>query len=304
MTLSEIPDKPKILEEWVNSREEAVKTLKPESRATIKWADPGFKEKTPYVVLYLHGFKASHGEGFPVHQKVARQLGANLFLSRLDKHGLNDPGAFLDLEPEDLISSAEEAFEIAQSLGDRVIIMGTSTGGSLALHLAGQDRFKPATSCLILYSPLIDFFGIKSLFLSNQIGRNLLRIIPGKKYRINSPGTPEENVIWYPSYHLQGALALGELIQKNMTEDLFAQISCPAFVGYYCKNLFNRDTLISVSALKRMTRQLGTPAPKKKLVNFPFAQTHVICSHLLSHSVDEVEQKTVLFIQKMLEIRI
>lgn len=301
MDPKEISARPDKLEKWIDDKEESVQMLKPEAKATIVWADPSNRQKTSHVLLYLHGFKASHGEGFPVHQNVARKLGINLYLSRLQSHGLADPEAFLNLKPKDFISSAIEALGIAKKLGDKVIIMGTSTGGSLALYLASRPQFKHIIDSLILYSPLVDFFGIKSLFLSNQIGRSLLRIIPGKEYRINSPGSEGENVIWYPSYNLQGALALGEFIQTYMTKELFSEVQCPVFIGYYRKNILNQDTVISVSALKRMFRQLGTLAKNKELVNFPSAQTHVICSQLLSKSVDKVEQKTVSFIQKKLK---
>src|SRR5690606_4415203 len=89
-------------------------------------------------VVYLHGFSASEREGFPVHTEFAKKHGFNLFLARLDGHGLNTPEPLLDMTAQGLWKDAREALAIGKQLGDKVIVMGTSTGGTLALMLAAE----------------------------------------------------------------------------------------------------------------------------------------------------------------------
>ncbi len=67
---------------------EAAHKLKPGNEAEIVWND-STRAKTPYAVVYLHGFSASKMEGDPVHRRFARTFGCNLYLSRLADHGID-----------------------------------------------------------------------------------------------------------------------------------------------------------------------------------------------------------------------
>lgn len=296
----DLPDDPELLERQISDRENAVKDLKPETRARIIWADPENKAPTRYSLVYLHGFTASQGEGFPVHVDFAKRYGLNLYLSRLKGHGIDDPDAFKGLTPQHLIDSAVEAVSTGRKLGNKVILMGTSTGASLALYLASKIK-EDDLHGLILYSPLIDFYGIKSLLLSNKWSRSILKIVPGKQYVVNFKiGHPDEKKIWYTSYRLEGALALGKLIEETMTTKIFAKITQPVFTGYYYRNEKQQDTVVSVSGIKKMYDNLGTGSNYKKIANFPKANTHVICNFLLSKSVNDVKQQTFRFSEKIL----
>ena len=68
-------------------------------------------------------------------------------------HGLQGTEAMLGMTPANLYNSAKEALVIAHKLGKKVIIMGTSTGCTLALMLAAD--FPRLVDALILYSPNI-----------------------------------------------------------------------------------------------------------------------------------------------------
>jgi len=289
------------LEQWINSRENRTVSLKPDARAQIKWADPQKKQKTRYSLVYLHGFKASHGEGFPVHKNVACRLNCNLYLARLRKHGLNDPNAFKNLQCSDLISSAAEAFEIGRRLGEKVIIMGTSTGASLALYLAGIDRLRPEVATLLLYSPLVEFHGLQSLLLSTNTGRKILKFLAKSNYKISSGNkSGKEAEIWYSSYHIQGIIALGQFVENFMNRDAFQQVNTPVLTAYFYKNIFQQDKVVSVSALKKMHQALSTSDNKKKLLRLTDAHTHVIASELFSNSIEKLETETVNFLRNHL----
>lgn len=117
---------------------EAKHSIKPNNEARIVWANDSAKQKTEYAIVYLHGFSASQEEGNPVHRNIAKQFGCNLYLSRLSQHGIDTVDALVNLTAENLWESAKQAYAIGKQLGNKVILMGTSTGGSLALQLAAS----------------------------------------------------------------------------------------------------------------------------------------------------------------------
>jgi len=105
-------------------------------------------------VLYLHGFGASRGEGEWVADRVAAARGANLYYVRLPGHGTN-PDDHASHGFEEYLDTAEDAFRMTETLGDRVILMGTSTGGLIATWLAA--RHPERVRALVLASPLYGF---------------------------------------------------------------------------------------------------------------------------------------------------
>ena len=141
------------LEKEINNSEKLHLNLRKDNEARIVWADDSLKTKTPYSVVYLHGFSASQGEGAPMHEDFAKRYGCNLYLARLYGHGLNEEEALLDWTPEKFIESAKQAIAIGEQLGEKVIVMGTSTGCTAALYLAPGN---PNIHSLINYSPNID----------------------------------------------------------------------------------------------------------------------------------------------------
>lgn len=294
--LSEIPTDLHKLDTYLDNQESQL-NLKEGTKAKIIWNSQEPKQ-TEYAIVYLHGFRASHPEGDPVHKTVAKTFECNLFLSRMEEHGIKSEYPLLNLTKEKMIRSARFAFEIGRRIGKKVILMGTSTGGSLALYLASKPAYQKDIASLILYSPLIDFYGISTKFLTNKLSRKALAIIPGKKHLIKTKNTTfAEDKIWNKRYALAGALELGAFVENNMTTSLFKEVSHPTFVGYYYKNKDNQDNVVSVSAIKKMAQNLGTRTELLHISNFPEANNHVICSSLVSKSVDDVIDNTCRFLK-------
>ncbi len=248
---------------------EAVYSLKEDTEAKIIWQSDT-PQKTDYAIVYLHGFRASHPEGDPVHRTIAKKLGYNLFLSRMDEHGIYSDKPLLHLTEKKLLQSARFAFEIGRRIGQKVILMGTSTGGSLALWLASQESHKDVISSLILYSPLIRFYGIKEQLLMIPLTRKLLQFTLGREHLVRTMGTTyAEDRTWNKEYSLQGALALGSFIDHYMANDLFNKVQCPVFTGYYYKSMEEQDKVVSVPAIKKLKDRLGTRTEWMRFVNFP-----------------------------------
>jgi alpha-beta hydrolase superfamily lysophospholipase len=78
-------------------------------------------------------------------------LGANLFYTRLAGHGRSN-AALAEVSAGDWLEDAEEALAIGKRLGRKVIVIGTSTGGTLAAWLAATQN-DPQVLAYVLISP-------------------------------------------------------------------------------------------------------------------------------------------------------
>jgi pimeloyl-ACP methyl ester carboxylesterase len=280
---------------------ESINQVRPDNRAKIIWANDSLKNRTNCVLLYLHGFSASWYEGFPINNDFGHRYHCNTYLSRLASHGLITANPLLDMTPCKLYESAKKALVIAHKLGDKVIIMSTSTGGTLALMLAAD--FPELVDGLILYSPNIRIKQKASILLSKPWGLQIARLNFGGDFRtINDP--EEICKYWYCKYRAEGPVYLQQLLDKKMNEELFRKVKCPVFLGYYYKDKEHQDQTVSVDAAIKMFNQLGTFPSEKQKVAFPDAGSHVIACKLTSKSIGEVESATWSFSEKILKLKV
>ncbi|MEM7028903.1 MAG: alpha/beta fold hydrolase, partial [Chloroflexota bacterium] len=150
-------DLPDDLDQYLHEAEAQVPHLRPGTEKKIIWANEAQKAKTPVSVVYLHGYSASRKETYPLSDEIAQSLGANLFYTRLSGHGQNGQ-ALADATVNDWLNDTVEAFEIGRRLGERVLIIGTSTGATLATWLVAQS-FSREILATILISPN---FGVRA----------------------------------------------------------------------------------------------------------------------------------------------
>ena len=273
--------------------------LRPDNEARIIWADSLHKVKTPYSLVYIPGFSASWAEGDPIHKQIAKRFGCNLYLARTAEHGLNSPDALKDLTPSNYAGSAERALAIGKQLGEKVIVMGTSAGGMLALYLAARH---PEIEGLILYSPCIAVANPALKLVTRPWGKQILDKVFGGEHVVNTHYTGERAHYWLPQYHTNGLISLQTMLDEFMTPTLFQKVKQPVFMGYYYQDEDHQDNVVSVAAMLEMFDQLGTPANKKQKVNFPKANAHVIASHFTSDDLTGVHRATEEFVQRILQV--
>ncbi|MBL6447406.1 alpha/beta hydrolase [Fulvivirga sp. 29W222] len=286
------------LEEDIKRHEEQTPNIKPDNESTIIWADSAYK-KTPYSIVYLHGFSASQGEGAPLHKEIAKRYGCNLYLPRLYGHGVADKEPMIDLTADKLLNSAKKAIAVAKQLGEHLIILATSTGGTFALYLAEND---PDIAGLILYSPNVKIYDPNSWLLDEPWGLQLARLVKGSNYN-RWEIDPEREQYWTNGYRLEALTHLEELIEETMTTKTFATVTQPVFLGYYYKNDSAQDNTVSVPAMLEMYDQLGTPESLKRKVAFSEVNHHVIGSYLTSEDLESVRQETFSFIEEVLKLQ-
>ena len=287
------------LEREIEQREGDTPNIKPDNEARIVWAD-SIPVKTPYSIVYLHGWSASQEEGDPVHLETAKRFGCNLYLPRLAGHGLTEDEPMLDVTADKLLASAKEAIAVGKQLGEKVILMATSTGGTLALYLAGGD---PDIAGLLLYSPNVAIFDPNAQFLAKPWGLQLARLANGGDYHEFKEITEENSKYWTTKYRLEALTQLQALVDNTMTEATFESVRQPVFLGYYYKDEIHQDSTVSVPAMLRMFEQLGTPNNEKRKVAFPDVGAHVMTSHITSKDLESVERETNRFLEEVLGMK-
>lgn len=289
------------IENYVAQNDEGL-TLKPDNESRIFWHNHTSKERTDFALLYLHGFSASWYEGYPVHVEFAKKFGCNLYIPRLASHGIETEDALIDMTPDRLWESAKNALMVARSLGKKVIIMSTSTGGTLGLKLAAD--FPEYVDGLILYSPNIKINNGSAFILSKPWGLQIGRKVNGGKYRItNEDFDSEDCKYWNCKYRMEATVYLQQLVETTMQKEIFNRVTAPVFLGYYYKDDKNQDQTVKVSAMLEMFDELGTDDHKKVKVAFPEAGEHVIACELTSGSVNEVITETISFGEEILGLK-
>lgn len=291
---TQVPTDPSALEAYLSQREDSVKGLKPGNEAYIQWADSTQKVKTPYSIIYLHGFGGAGMEGDPVHRFLSAHFGANLFVSRLPEHGIRRANGMEYMTAQALADAAGEAFQIGKSLGDSVIVVGTSMGGSLALLLASQF---PEVHSLILYSPAIRDNGERLGALFQPWMAKIMEMTLMENKVIHQERAGEKATFWSEDYHVNGYKSLAGILYTEMNEGTFRKITQPVFLGYYYKNPKEQDFVVSVPKMQEMFTQLGTSHDLKKEMTFPKSGDHVIASAITSHDWEGVLIESIRFLE-------
>ncbi len=296
--LIQVPSDPAALEAYVASNE-AKHKVKPDNEARIVWANDSTKAKTPYVIVYLHGFSASQEEGNPVHRNIAKQFGCNMYLARLSEHGIDTTDALVNMTATSLWESAKEAYAIGKQLGDKVILMGTSTGGTVALELA--SNFEDVAG-LVLYSPNIAINNPSAFLTNNPWGLQIARMVMGGKENVLKNRTDTYKKYWNHQYRLEAVVELQELLETTMIPSHFNKIKCPLLTLYYFKDEKNQDPVVKVSAMKEMFEAVATPTNLKRMIPIPEAGNHVLASPIQSNDIVTVEKETALFLEQVMQI--
>ncbi len=284
------------IETQITERDKTTPNLKPNNQGRIVWADS--IKKTPYALVYLHGYSASPMEGDPVHLNFAKRYGCNLYVPRLSQHGIKDQETFKTLTPKDLIADAKEALAIGKKLGGKVILMSCSTGSTLSIYLATEHP--ELVHSMIMYSPNLNLADPTAALLTKPWGLSIARKVIGEHRELTSLiGTKKEQYTTC-KYRVEGLICLKTLLEETMTDDRFKEVTQPYFIGYYYKNEKEKDNIIDIDRIKDFDRLTSSNPSAKQVVAFPDAGTHVLPSDLYNPHIDNLEQATFQFADSLL----
>lgn len=198
------------LNNWLTASEQQFSDITPGAAKRIQWA--GAKgAKTPLAMIYLHGFSATAEEIRPVPDEVAKSLGANLFFTRLAGHGRGS-APMAEVAAGDWIEDMAEAMAIGRRLGDRVLVIATSTGGTLAAIAATDPALSEGLAGIVMVSPN---FGVKSAaarILDLPLARYWAPLVAGET-REFAAANPEQARYWTTRYPTLALFPMAALVR-------------------------------------------------------------------------------------------
>jgi esterase/lipase len=245
----------------------------------IVWAFPASRAKTPLAVVYIHGFSASKGEVRPLPDIVARELGANLYFARLTGHGA-DGAAMAEATVNDWVNDYAEAMAIGRAIGERVIVIGTSTGAGLVTWALTQPALAEGTAGAVLISANYGVQAAGSEILTAPFGRTLANLIVGKE-RGFEPVNELHGRFWtskYPTDALLPMAGLTALAAKQPVET----ITTPAFFIWS-----PTDKVIRPELVEQVAARWGGPKQTLALDRNDDPYSHVIAGDALSPSTTQ-----------------
>jgi pimeloyl-ACP methyl ester carboxylesterase len=264
---------PKDLDQYLKQTEARFSDIVPGAEKKIIWATAR-KTRTPLSIVYLHGYSATRQETAPLSDQIAARLGANLIYTRLTGHGRSG-SAMAEPTVNDWLNDAAEALEIGKRLGDKVIVIGTSTGGTLATWLAEQPNTEAVVAFVLSspnYSPKVGL----SEILTWPWGEQLVELIVGPEFSW-TPANKLQDRYWTHRYPSKALIPLMGLV-KYVRESRLENIQTPVLVIYS-----PNDTVIDAGKVEQAYARLGAHVKAIKAITHTVNQTnHVLAGNILA----------------------
>ncbi len=267
------------LETTLHTQEARQPNLVPGAEKTIVWADPARKARTPLAIVYLHGFSASRQEIAPVVDQLAARLGANLYYTRLTGHG-RDGAAMTEATVNDWVQDGVEALAVARQLGERVIVVATSTGGTLATWLLAHGYDQDIAAAMLI-SPNFAPRDAKSELLLWPWGATIARAVAGPTWRLQ-PLNDINRRYWTNEFPVAGLLPMMGMVEVTRRSEL-SRIQTPVLVIYS-----RQDKVVNSSATERQFARFGSV--RKQLVRLDHSsdpKSHVLAGDAKSPATNE-----------------
>ena len=248
----ELPDN---LENYLTEREATVENVLPHTQKTIHWYDDQKKHQTDLSIVYLHGYSACRQEVSPLCEHLSQAIKANIFFTRLSGHGV-DNEALARVAVDDWLQDTVEAVKIGQRLGKKVIIIGTSTGATLATWYLATYPQDDAVAAAIMISPN---FGPKPIFseiLLWPLAKYYAPWIVGKEWSVE-PLNADHEKYWYCRYPTIALIPMMKLVQKVRRMDV-SKVSVPIQMI-----LSQQDAVVYASKTKKLFDRL--PGDQKEI---------------------------------------
>ncbi|MDE3268944.1 MAG: alpha/beta fold hydrolase, partial [Pseudomonadota bacterium] len=226
----------------------------------------------PIALVYLHGYSATRQEISPVCEQLAAKIGANIYFARLTGHG-NGAEFLAQAKASDWQQDAVQSYQLGKLIGKQVILIGYSTGATLAAWLAAQGCYDIAA--YIMLSPNFGLRDRRAELFRFSFLYPLLYLLVGKEHKtpvINA----KHNRYWTTTYPLVSLAEMLKLVREVRTSKVC--INQPLLLAY-CPD----DKVLSTRAMDSFFAQAATK--QKYKIIFPNCgdpQSHVLAGDILS----------------------
>ena len=286
----EVPDDP---EAWLMEREAGVPDLRLGDEKGVVWADDLARTPTPVSLVYVHGFSADRHEMEPVLSEVGRTAGANVFFTRLRGHG-RDGAAMAEATVEDWLDDVAEAVAVGARIGSRVVLVGTSTGGTLATWAASRPEAATRVAGLVLVSPNFQPKDRTSRVLLLPWGSVVARTIIGEE-RCFVPESDAQARHWTTCYPTEVLATMMALVEHVRRMDL-SSINVPTLVLYSPE-----DQVVEPLETERVLERMTGIEPEVRIVRSTTDPArHVLAGDIVSpESNEEVRSVILAFLERI-----
>nr|WP_239479758.1 alpha/beta fold hydrolase [Actibacterium sp. 188UL27-1] len=263
------------LDRYLAEAEAEVANLNPDVLRRIVWAGSA-GQSTPLSIVYLHGFSATSEEIRPVPDRLAEALGANLHFVRYKGHGRNG-AAMAEATAGDWLEETAEALEIGRRIGDQVIVIATSTGGTLAAIAATDPAMSAEVAGLILVSPNFELVNPLARLLTWPFARSWLPLLAGSE-RSFAPLNDDHARYWTTRYPSEAVFPMAALVRHARRLD-YGGVTIPALFIFS-----DGDMVVKAKTTRTVIDRWGAPTQMEtpKLTDADDPGAHVIMGDILS----------------------
>ena len=247
--------------------------LVPDTEKRVTWYDkPGVR--TAYAVVNLHGFSATRQETAPLAELVAESLAANLFETRLSGHGHSEQPMHA-VRAEHWLADTAEALAIGARLGEKIVVIGTSTGGTLALAVSDHET-AAAVSDIVLISPNLRPRDGNATWLTRPAGSLIARFVVGDTRSWEAHNELQARY-WSTTYPIEAIVEVMRLVDA-VNAELPMQLRQNLLVLQSPD-----DQVVSPDATRQAFEKIS--APRKQLIEIEDAEDpsrHVLAGDILA----------------------
>ncbi len=273
---------------YFESVESAFDDIVPGVEKRVIWQD-GFKERrTPVSILYLHGFSATSEEIRPVPDRVADALGANLVYTRLQGHGRRGE-AMAEGTASGWMQDVAEGLAAARAVGDQVVVISTSTGGTPAAAAAMDDDLSRDLAGIVFISPNFGVNTPGAWIPGLPWARDWLPVLMGENRDVSGPD-PEKNRYWSAIYPWEAVVPMTVLVDAVFALD-FSGAKVPALFWFS-----DDDQVVRPDRTHKVAEVWGAPAVVELVTMGPDddPSSHVVAGRLMSPGQTEATVEGIL----------
>ena len=261
------------LDDWLNQQESLFTDIRPGLQRQIVWHGVS-GERTPWAVVYVHGFTASRLETAPLAETVASKLGANLYHTRLTGHGRTSQ-AMGEATVQDWLADTVEAVSVGHRIGDRVLLIGVSTGATLGTWIGNRPEGHGVAGYVFI-SPNYGPKDKKSEFINQPWGMTLALHLEGAM--LGQPSEREvENLAWTQVYDTRALFPMMALVKRVRESDLSAFTS-PLLMLYA-----EGDQVVDPEEIRLLFPRIGSERKTLEVVDYSEARgQHVLAGDVFA----------------------
>ena len=168
------------------------------------------------AIVLLHGFTDSPHQ-FAALADSLYALGDNVFVPRLPHHAERgrDARELARISAADLCRTADAAVDIAAGLGDTVVVVGLSVGGTMAAWLA---EHRPEVRRVVVIAPPFEVTHVPAMLEKPLV--NLSSHVPNVTRRSTPDSTRPDRDPGFATHALAQVLKLGMAVRRDANRDV------------------------------------------------------------------------------------